>query len=120
MRDFLETKYLTSYIEELHLVVYSRILNLSDDELKIEDKRRITDLTSFVENLLKLIKPQQASEISEKFQLQVVLKLFSCPYLDKKVAALNDLRDMISIVYKKHEYATNKQGPAPTQWITSK
>jgi hypothetical protein len=112
---------LTTYVEELQSVVYSRILNLSDDELKIEEKKRITDLTLFIEGLLRLTSPTHASEISEKFQLQVALKCFNCPYLDKKVAAVNDVRDMVSIVYKKHEYyQKNDKGPAPHQWITSK
>ena len=120
--------YLGPYAEKVQSVIYEHILSLSDDELKNEDRKNITDINQMVETLIRTTKPEVASESAEKFNLSVALKCFQSPYLEKRLVGLNDIKDVINNVLRKQEWQKKQQQyqseghvvnhPTSQTWIT--
>jgi hypothetical protein len=110
-RESLTLHFLKRFVQELNPRVFDLILNLTDDELKNEDRKVIADISNSVEVLLKMMEPAKASEIMERFNLKVAYKCFKSPYLEKRLCGLNDIKDFIGMVTKKHEYLRKQPHP---------
>jgi hypothetical protein len=88
--------------------VFSLILNLTDEEFKNEEKKIIAETLFYVEQLLKVVTPK-ATEIVEKFNLQVILKCLNSPYLEKRVTGITDIREIINNIWRKPEIMKKHQ-----------
>lgn len=80
-----------------------RVLSLTDEELKNEDKKTISDISRNLEGLVRAAFPNRPCEAIDRFNLDVALKCFRSPYLEKRLAGLNDIKEFISNV-RKDEY----------------
>lgn len=87
------------------------VLSLSDEELKNEDKKTISDISRNLEGLVRVAFPNRPSEAIDKFNLDVALKCFRSPYLEKRLGGLNDIKEFIGMVGRKDEYGKMRQGP---------
>lgn len=86
-----------------------RVLSLTDEELKNEDKKTISDISRNLEGLVRVAFPNRPSEAIDKFNLDVALKCFRSPYLEKRLGGLNDIKDFIGMV-RKDDYGKMRQG----------
>src|SRR5690606_33515682 len=96
-RDGLDAAFLKKYVEPLQTSVANLILELSDEELKSEDKKVLAEITLQMEILLRAVLPHsKASAQIEQFRLNLALRCFRSPYLEKRLLGLNDIKDLIS------------------------
>ncbi len=103
VREILESNFLRQYVDVLVDLVPSRVLSLTDEELKNEDKKTITDISKILEGLVRVAFPNRSSDTIDKFNLDVALKCFRSPYLEKRLAGLNDIKEFI-LYSRKDDY----------------
>jgi hypothetical protein len=101
--------FLQTYVLALEPLVFQHILDLTDEELKNEDRKTISEITSYMECLMRMIHPANTSETIEKFNLQVSYKCFKSPYLEKRLVGLNDIKEICGNVWRKNEYIRKLQ-----------
>lgn len=103
-KDVLSPKIFLPYFEEIYNQVFNYILGLSDEELKNEDRRTITEISFCIYEIIKLIYPDKANEIVDNFNLEIALKCLKSPYLEKRLTGLNDIKEFIASVTRKEEW----------------
>jgi hypothetical protein len=94
------------------------ILQLTDDQLKNEDKRTLNEVINIVYQALIYVEKRKtlaeaivisgtvpqteiadsrsAEQRKHEFELQFARKCFFCPFLEKRLAGLNDIREKVS------------------------
>jgi hypothetical protein len=103
VREILDASFLQQHVENLLELVPVRVLSLTDEELKNEDKKTISDISRNLEGLVRAAFPNRPCETIDRFNLDVALKCFRSPYLEKRLAGLNDIKELIGNV-RKDEY----------------
>jgi hypothetical protein len=76
--------------------------NLTDDDLKNEDKKVASDILRYLEDIL-TPSSNATRESLERLRLEVDFKFLKCPYLEKRIQGLNDIREFINVVMAKKE-----------------
>lgn len=111
--------------------VFDLLLGLSNDELKNENPKFVTDITEVLEMLMRGVNSAQmgVSETMEKFGLQMAYRFFQSPSLEKRIFGMTLIRDIIGTVGRKLEWERlreefkgnpqHKQQPNFT-WMTEK
>eukprot|EP00002_Diphylleia_rotans_P015605 TRINITY_DN301_c0_g1_i4.p1 TRINITY_DN301_c0_g1~~TRINITY_DN301_c0_g1_i4.p1 ORF type:complete len:2791 (-),score=522.89 TRINITY_DN301_c0_g1_i4:451-8823(-) len=84
----------------------SRILEMPNANMKHEDKIVFVDLYSSFESFFVYINPFQAGEMADCFQFKVALKLFSSPFLEKRLMGLSDIRDLLETTERREDWSS--------------
>ncbi len=98
-----------------------RLENLTENEIKELDKEIIKDTIEVLRNYIYITDPENAYQIAELYELKVAQKYLRCPFFEKRVRGINDLKD---IYYKVHNasFKTRQQIEAQsletTRWLT--
>lgn len=100
---FIQLGALADFIDTVFPVVADRVLTLTDDELKSETVRTLSEICDVLKEILHFALRGKAAERIETFQLQVAYKCFVSPYLDKRVHGLNEIKEMFVLIAKKEE-----------------
>eukprot|EP01103_Thecamoeba_quadrilineata_P011019 TRINITY_DN2539_c0_g1_i2.p1 TRINITY_DN2539_c0_g1~~TRINITY_DN2539_c0_g1_i2.p1 ORF type:complete len:2405 (-),score=378.30 TRINITY_DN2539_c0_g1_i2:956-7465(-) len=91
---------------------------MTDEELKNEDKKNISEVILHLDALLRHVAAQhKAAEVSEKLNMTVALKCFRSPYLEKRLSGLNDIKEFISMSCNRHPYPQLMLGRNLAKWI---
>ncbi len=43
-------------------------------------------------------------EVLERFDLQMAMRMLQCPYLERRIQGVNDIKDMIDLATKKEDF----------------
>eukprot|EP00698_Gefionella_okellyi_P025572 TRINITY_DN9417_c0_g1_i1.p1 TRINITY_DN9417_c0_g1~~TRINITY_DN9417_c0_g1_i1.p1 ORF type:complete len:2658 (-),score=590.22 TRINITY_DN9417_c0_g1_i1:2579-10552(-) len=97
--EFLKAPYVKQLIQVLWHAVSGTIASLTEEMLKMENKTTFDDIIS---SMIIILTPQTPAEQAKKHELQLkldlALKCFTCKQLDKRVAALADIKEAIDTV----------------------
>lgn len=94
--------------------------NLTENEIKEIDKDILRETIDILKRYIKIYEPQSADQIAELYELNIAAKYLRCPFFEKRVRGINDLKD---IYYKvKNSTQPNKQsldnqGIEYTKWL---
>jgi ubiquitin carboxyl-terminal hydrolase 34 len=101
------------HVQQLLELVPVRVLSLTDEELKNEDKKTISDISRNLEGLVRAAFPNRPCQAIDDFNLDVALKCFRSPYLEKRLAGLNDIKEFIGNVRKDDPYGQKVRSTFP-------
>jgi hypothetical protein len=101
--ELLKTEQLEEFVTKTQPALFQYLLKLTNEELKNEDRKIITEVLTALENISRDVYPDNTSEIYEKFTLALALKCFGCDSLEKRLAGLTDMKEMAMNITKKIE-----------------
>lgn len=112
----LNSDYAGQFVPSFRTLVMARIHNISNRELKDLDKDIVTNLLF---QLKKIVTDHDRNlngyEVIERAELDFSLKLLTCPYLEKRLKGLHEIREIIDRCSNK---AVNYQKPIRTaKWL---
>jgi hypothetical protein len=70
---------------------------LSENEIKELDKDILRGIVDVLKEYMMIIQPQEADKAAELRELQIAQKYLRCPFFEKRVRGINELKE---IVYK--------------------
>jgi hypothetical protein len=94
-----------------------RLDNLSESEIKESDKDILRGIIEVHKDYLMIIQPQDADKLSELKELQIAQKYLRCPFFEKRVRGINELKE----IYQKVINSLSKNRTAEigyTKWLT--
>ncbi|KAH3743698.1 Ubiquitin carboxyl-terminal hydrolase 34 [Pelomyxa schiedti] len=94
---------LVSYVEKLWAPIYVRMSGLTAEDIRVEPKSVIYGIMETFAGLLRHvnIKPGRAQD---DCILSVGEKCFKCQYLEKRIAGINDIKELVANVHRREEY----------------
>jgi ubiquitin carboxyl-terminal hydrolase 34 len=101
-REHCNPRWMEKYSVPILQYMSDYLLNLTDEDLKNEDKKAVSDILRYMEGL-SLHDGSATREQLEQLRLEVDFKFLKCPYLEKRIQGLNDIRDTINAVIAKKE-----------------
>jgi len=97
--ELLIPEFFNPYGEEIQARAIEIMLNLTDEELKNEEKKVLSDISKSLSTILKIIHPSKVNETMDQFNLKMALKCFKSPFLEKRLYGLNDIKEYISLLF---------------------
>ncbi|CAG9317591.1 USP34_6 [Blepharisma stoltei] len=118
INQFLSKQFSDDWCPKFKRVVLERISTISNRELKDIDKDVISEILQKLRKLSgEVDRRGETYEFIERAELELALKLLKCPYMEKRLRGLNEIKDMIEKVNNKGVYY---QGfTKGTRWITT-
>ena len=96
--------------------VFGRIQDISNKELKDLNKETFTSILQSTKKLLfDYDRRQDFSELIEKAELDLGLKLLKCPFMEKRLKGLNEIKEMIEKISFRGTYFQG--GTRGTVWL---
>lgn len=95
-----------------------RLDNLSENEIKELDKDILRDIIDVMKYYILVIDPQNADQIAEIYELKIAQKYLRCPFFEKRVRGINELKE----IYYKVLNSTNRGRSDQyeyTKWLNS-
>jgi hypothetical protein len=93
---------LDAFINGLKDGVLTGFLELPDEHYKTLSRAMLAKPLMMLEDLLQLVVSRNdVKQTLEVFDLGFSLRLLRCPFLDKRIQAINDIKDMADIVMRK-------------------
>ena len=92
-----------------HEALMAHISALTDEQLKLEDRKTMTDIHKQLDVLVHSAKLVDATKALDQFHLALALKCLKTPYLEKRLSGLNDVKEMINLSLRKQEYLDGMQ-----------
>ena len=71
-----------------------RLENLSENEIKELDKGILGGIIEVYKDYMMIIQPQEADKMSELKELQIAQKYLRCPFFEKRVRGINELKEI--------------------------
>lgn len=128
--EYLPLRLVRKIVEQLRHVVFSRLLEMSDEDLKGVNRKVLGDISASMESLLRVVAPKETTQLVDKFELAIAYKMFMSPYLEKRLMGLSDIKRYVDLVLRKEDYQQRmrqtdraSQGNLPAAinvWIDSK
>ena len=81
-----------NFAEEVYTAIQIRVDNISDEEVRKLEKSSFASIFSQVEVFLKNALPERSQKLTEILALKIALRFLRCPYLEKKLTGLNDIK----------------------------
>jgi hypothetical protein len=82
-----------------------RLDNLSENEIKELDKDILRGIIEVNKDYMMIIQPQETDKVSELKELQIAQKYLRCPFFEKRVRGINELKE---IYHRASNNAQNK------------
>eukprot|EP01119_Soliformovum_irregulare_P021052 TRINITY_DN6926_c0_g2_i1.p1 TRINITY_DN6926_c0_g2~~TRINITY_DN6926_c0_g2_i1.p1 ORF type:complete len:2370 (+),score=711.86 TRINITY_DN6926_c0_g2_i1:42-7151(+) len=96
MRAVLTPSFLDEYVPQLHSLVFSHLLSLTNIDLKREDETIFTEIGHQMHELLSSIWPEpKILESFDKFNLDVALNSFKSTNLEKQLRGIKHIKSMV-------------------------
>ena len=104
MRLFIAHEFALDYALRLKDALFEHILRWSDEVIKAATRKSFDRILTLVDALLSVsLQATDIAEMLECFELRFALKLIRCKYLDKRIAGMNDIREVIDGVTRKED-----------------
>lgn len=71
-----------------------RLDNLSENEIKELDKDILRGIIEVYKDYMMIIQPQDADKMSELKELQIAHRYLRCPFFEKRVRGINELKEI--------------------------
>jgi len=104
IKDYLTVLFLEKYVPVLQTAVFSRLLAVSENELKGDDKKLVSEIENQVEQLAKLAVPLWRWEDDlSKFNLELAYKFFTSSVLERRLVGVGEMKKVIQTVLNKEK-----------------
>lgn len=102
IRDFLLKDYHQSYAEMLQDIVINRLGNLSEDDIRLEERNITHDIILGLENFCHVDDSDEVYGTGDLFSLKlsVALQFLKSRYLEKKITGLTDIKSYLTTQHK--------------------
>ena len=78
----------------MKLALTERLDNLTESEIKELDKEIIRDTIEVLQNYIKILEPDNGNSVAEIYELRIAQKYLRCPFFERRVRGINDLKDI--------------------------
>lgn len=68
--------------------------NLTENEIKELDKEILKETIEVLKSYIALVDPQTSNMTAEHYELNIAQKYLRCPFFEKRVRGINDLKDI--------------------------
>lgn len=112
-REHLAYPLVEKLVNQLKPMIFSHILELTDEELKGVSRKTIHVVAQCMSTLYHAVGMKDAALLVNRFDLAIAYKFLLSPFLEKRLTGLNDVKNFISLITKKEDYygklrATNR------------
>ena len=97
------------FARRVHEAIMEHISALTDEQLKLEDRKTMTDIHKQLDVIVHSAKLSDATKALDQFHLALALKCLKTPYLEKRLSGLADVKEMINLSLRKQEYLESIQ-----------
>ncbi len=98
--DFTEKQFTIKFAEQVYSALTSRLDNLTENEIKELDKDILKLIIAVMKYYIDVIDPQNADQIREIYELKIAEKYLRCPYFEKRVRGINELKEIYAKVMR--------------------
>jgi ubiquitin carboxyl-terminal hydrolase 9/24 len=109
----LDKKFAETFLPSFKELVLQRIESITTKDLKDLSKETVSEILVRTKKLLSDSLRKMDLEQLEKTELNLILKLFKSPYMEKRLKGLNEIKELIERVSKNNWYKE-------TTWLSSK
>lgn len=117
--DNTDRNFSMKFAEEVCSALVHRLDYLQENEIKELDKDILHGVIDVLKEYMKVIQPAEADQAAELRELQIAQKYLRCPYFEKRVRGINELKE----IYIKVANAANKSRTteqlACTKWLNA-
>ena len=131
VKDLLSRHALQAFARTAQQALMSHLATLTDEQLKQEGRKSMTEVVKSLEVFLHAAKLPDANRLIDDFSLALALKCMRSQNLEKRLYGLNEIKDTINISMRKFDYyeqlrerEANGTAPAgapvppPSSWTT--
>lgn len=105
IRQLLNEEFLLTFVPSLQQAFAEHVLALPDDTLKGLTRQALNRPMAYIGALMERVFSQSdIRRLSEQFALSVALRLLRCPFINKRIQGVNDIKEYIDIAQKKEEF----------------
>jgi len=79
----------STFMAKYKEAIINRVSNISNTDIKTIDKEEISKI------LEKITVSEDDSEVIENLELSLALKFIQCPFMEKRLKGINEVKDMI-------------------------
>lgn len=102
--EYCDSRWMEKYVNVVQQHVPSYLLNITDEDLKNEDKKVVADILGYL-NVLTIHNTSSTAVNLDLLKLEIAFKFLKCPFLEKRIQGLNDIREIInSVLARKSIY----------------
>lgn len=94
-----------------------RLDNLSENEIKELDKDILRETIEVLKQYILVIDPANADQIAEIYELKIAQKYLRCPFFEKRVRGINELKEIYYKVMNSQNRGRNTDTEY-TKWLT--
>ena len=111
MRQNLKDSFIEKYSIKLKDAVFELILELNNEEFKQTTRASLVNTVELISSILNVsMRGEHVGEITEKFQLEISLKCFQSPSLEKRLQGLQVINSLIAMTYRKENAIKGQSG----------
>lgn len=115
-----EKQFASKFIESIKNALIERLDNLTENEMKELDKDIIKRTIYILKSYISISDSDNANQIAEVYELKIAQKYLRCPFFEKKVRGINDLKDIFFKVKNKEKSRSQleQMNLEATKWLT--
>jgi hypothetical protein len=113
IKEFLINEFLV-WFTMVNERVFEAVMNMSDEDLK-SDYRTASDAIMYMSTLYRYTDRQDGPELADTRRLQFALKGFRSQFLERRLASLNDINEILESLDSKESARDDEYGPF---WVT--
>ena len=102
--EHLSFAYVEKLVNQLKPLIFSHILELTDEELKGVSRKTIHVIAHCMSALYHTVGVKDAALLVNRFDLAIAYKFLLSPFLEKRLTGLNDVKGFIATITKKEDY----------------
>jgi hypothetical protein len=116
--EYLERNFAQKLAEDVCSALIYRLDNLSENEIKELDKDILHGIIEVLKDYMIIINPNDADKIGELKELQIAQKYLRCPFFEKRVRGINELKEIYNKVQNAANKGRNNDQYSYTKWLT--
>lgn len=115
----LEKEFSIKFAEDVCSALIYRLDNLSENEIKELDKDILRGIIEVLKEYMFIIQPSEADKLAELRELQIAQKYLRCPFFEKRVRGINELKEIYQKVLNSSIKNRNNDQYQYTKWLNA-
>lgn len=114
--DFFERQFMSNFSQQIQEALRERLDNLTENEIKELDKDILRDIIEVMKFYIQFTDPVNADMTAEIYELKIAQKYLRCPFFEKRVRGINELKEIFYKVRNASLKRTSDQFEY-TKWL---
>ena len=89
-----EKSFVLYFVKEVKAALMDRLDNLTENEIKELDKDILREVIEVLKSYISITDPENQYKIAEQYELIIAEKYLRCPFFEKRVRGINELKDI--------------------------